>query len=67
MTQVSVTLFVAKSITEMVPSRRLLMYSDLASLETCRPCVLAPVGMKLTSSMATWSMTDTPMRPWFAT
>ena len=53
--------------TEMVPSRRLLTYNDLASLEICRPCVPLPVGMKPTSSMATGSMTDTPERPWFAT
>src|ERR1700687_4599432 len=57
----------AKSMTETDPSRRLDTYRDFVSRETCSPCAPRPVGMNWTSFIATGSITETPILPWFVT
>ena len=58
---------VARSITVMLPSRRLLTYSDAASRLTLSPWAPVPVRRKPISVIDTGSTIDTPCRPWLVT
>ena len=65
--QVSTTVLLARSMTEIVFSRRLVTNSRLASRLKANACAPVEVGMKPTASMASASMTSIPCVPWLAT
>ena len=67
MVQVAFTLLVAKSMTETLPSVRLVTYSERPSRLGYSPCAPLPVAMNARSCIPTGSTIETPSRAWLAT